>query len=108
MTLGGAKASRKAKASPPVRKARANRPHTGPDPAPAAADLLAWYDRHRRVLPWRAAAGATADPYRVWLSEIMLQQTTVTAGAPHFHPFLPRRPNRPAPAPAPPQAVLQA
>jgi A/G-specific adenine glycosylase len=38
--------------------------------------LLDWYDRHRRDLPWRAAPGETPDPYRVWLSEIMLQQTT--------------------------------
>ena len=42
-----------------------------------AADLLAWYDRHRRTLPWRALPGELADPYKVWLSEIMLQQTTV-------------------------------
>ncbi|RZM10628.1 MAG: A/G-specific adenine glycosylase, partial [Sphingomonas sp.] len=40
-------------------------------------DLLAWYDAHRRDLPWRAKAGEVADPYRVWLSEVMLQQTTV-------------------------------
>ncbi len=37
--------------------------------------LLRWYDAHRRVLPWRALPGETPDPYRVWLSEIMLQQT---------------------------------
>jgi A/G-specific adenine glycosylase len=52
--------------------------------------LLDWYDRHRRDLPWRAAAGATPDPYRVWLSEIMLQQTTVTAVAPYFARFVAR------------------
>ena len=40
-----------------------------------AETLLAWYDRHRRSLPWRAARGESVDPYRVWLSEIMLQQT---------------------------------
>ena len=45
-------------------------------------DLLAWYDRHRRVLPWRAPAGERADPYCVWLSEIMLQQTTVATVGP--------------------------
>jgi len=39
-------------------------PQTGPQPA----DLLAWYDRHRRVLPWRAKSGEAIDPYRVWLS----------------------------------------
>jgi A/G-specific adenine glycosylase len=55
--------------------------------------LLAWYDRHRRVLPWRAAAGETPDPYRVWLSEIMLQQTTVRAVAPYFARFVERWPH---------------
>ena len=56
--------------------------------APEAADLLAWYDRHRRALPWRARPGERADPYRVWLSEIMLQQTTVKAVAPYYARFL--------------------
>jgi A/G-specific adenine glycosylase len=55
---------------------------------PEAAPLLAWYDRHARVLPWRAKPGHRADPYRVWLSEIMLQQTTVKAVAPYFARFL--------------------
>ncbi len=55
--------------------------------------LLAWYDRHRRKLPWRAAAGERADPYRVWLSEIMLQQTTVKAVGPYFEKFVTRWPN---------------
>ena len=43
------------------------------------AALLGWYDVHARGLPWRVppGSGATADPYRVWLSEVMLQQTTV-------------------------------
>lgn len=49
--------------------------------------LLAWYDRHRRVLPWRALPGRAADPYHVWLSEIMLQQTTVAAVGPYFEKF---------------------
>jgi len=40
--------------------------------------LLDWYDGHRRSLPWRAPPGTRADPYRVWLSEVMLQQTTVS------------------------------
>jgi A/G-specific adenine glycosylase len=60
----------------------------GKQPAPQAADLLAWYDRHRRALPWRARPGERADPYRVWLSEIMLQQTTVKAVAPYYARFL--------------------
>lgn len=59
-----------------------------PDPA----DLLAWYDRHARVLPWRAARGVRPDPYRVWLSEIMLQQTTVKTVGPYYDKFLTRWP----------------
>jgi A/G-specific adenine glycosylase len=58
---------------------------------PARA-LLAWYDRHRRHLPWRAEPGRPADPYRVWLSEIMLQQTTVTAVIPYYETFVSRFP----------------
>ncbi len=60
--------------------------------APEPADLLAWYDRHRRVLPWRARRGERADPYAVWLSEIMLQQTTVKTVAPYYARFLLRWP----------------
>ena len=55
--------------------------------------LLDWYDRHRRRLPWRAAAGERADPYRVWLSEIMLQQTGVKTVGPYFEKFLARWPD---------------
>ncbi len=56
--------------------------------------LLAWYDRHRRSLPWRAEPGAgPPDPYRVWLSEIMLQQTTVAAVKPYFAAFTDRWPS---------------
>jgi A/G-specific adenine glycosylase len=58
-----------------------------------ASTLLAWYDRHRRVLPWRALKGERQDPYRVWLSEIMLQQTTVQAVGPYFAKFLKKWPN---------------
>ncbi len=54
--------------------------------------LLAWYDRHRRRLPWRPPAGERADPYRVWLSEIMLQQTGVKTVGPYFEKFLARWP----------------
>jgi A/G-specific adenine glycosylase len=78
-----------------------------PDP-PQAADLLAWYDRHRRVLPWRAPPGERADPYRVWLSEIMLQQTTVRAVAPYYAKFLQRWPDLPALAAASLDEVLTA
>ncbi|MGO9475943.1 MAG: A/G-specific adenine glycosylase [Rhodomicrobium sp.] len=54
--------------------------------------LLTWYDAARRDLPWRAKPGASPDPYRVWLSEIMLQQTTVKAVIPYFEAFLERWP----------------
>ena len=60
--------------------------------APPAETLLAWYDRHRRALPWRALPGERMNPYRVWLSEIMLQQTTVAAVKPYFESFLARWP----------------
>src|SRR5262245_16734060 len=81
--------------------AEAERPH------PQAADLLAWYDRHRRKLPWRAVPGEVADPYRVWLSEIMLQQTTVKAVAPYFLRFTARWPTVAALAAAPLDDVLK-
>ncbi|MCK1362069.1 A/G-specific adenine glycosylase [Bradyrhizobium sp. 199] len=55
--------------------------------------LLDWYDRHRRRLPWRAAPGEASDPYCVWLSEIMLQQTTVKAVGPYFEKFVARWPD---------------
>src|SRR5262245_23062053 len=77
-------------------------------PKPEAHALLAWYDRHRRVLPWRAAAGETANPYRVWLSEIMLQQTTVKAVAPYFLRFVARWPDVHALAAALLEDVLRA
>jgi A/G-specific adenine glycosylase len=75
---------------------------------PSAADLLAWYDRHRRALPWRALPGEVADPYRIWLSEIMLQQTTVAAVIPYYENFLTRFPDVAALAMAPEEAVMQA
>ena len=115
MTLAGAKAARK-KTSPGKgaslagAKVRSRVPRTDKEPVPghpAAADLLDWYDRHARVLPWRAAAGTTADPYRVWLSEIMLQQTTVTTVAPYFARFLARWPDVQALAAAPLEEVLK-
>lgn len=59
-----------------------------------ATIVLAHYDRHARTLPWRAAPGSNApDPYRVWLSEIMLQQTTVAAVKPYFEKFTSRWPD---------------
>lgn len=55
--------------------------------------LLAWYDRHRRDLPWRAKPGEVPDAYRVWLSEVMLQQTTVAAVTPRFEAWVARWPD---------------
>ncbi len=55
--------------------------------------LLDWYDRHRRELPWRARPGEPVDPYRVWLSEVMLQQTTVAAVTPRFLAWTARWPD---------------
>jgi A/G-specific adenine glycosylase len=74
----------------------------------SASDLLRWYDRHRRRLPWRAEPGETPDPYRVWLSEIMLQQTTVTAVIPYYERFVSRFPTVQALAAAPLDTVLSA
>jgi A/G-specific adenine glycosylase len=74
----------------------------------SATSLLAWYDRHLRSLPWRAAAGQAAEPYHVWLSEIMLQQTTVTAVVPYYRSFLARFPTLGSLAAAPLEDVLSA
>jgi len=63
-----------------------------PPAKPTSKSLLAWYYKHRRRLPWRALPGKKADPYAVWLSEIMLQQTTVAAVKPYFEDFLRRWP----------------
>jgi A/G-specific adenine glycosylase len=73
-----------------------------------AERLLPWYDHHRRVLPWRALPGETPNPYRVWLSEIMLQQTTVAAAGPYFQRFLARFPTVAALASAPVEDVMHA
>src|SRR4051812_12634662 len=75
--------------------------------APCPQALLAWYDRHARVLPWRARLGQCIDPYRVWLSEIMLQQTTVRAVAPYFERFVARWPDVKALASASLEDVLR-
>jgi A/G-specific adenine glycosylase len=70
--------------------------------------LLAWYDRHRRDLPWRAKPGEIPDPYRVWLSEIMLQQTTVATVASYYRKFIELWPTVEALAAAPREEVLKA
>jgi len=84
---------------------------TTPPPSPAA--LLSWYDRHARKLPWRVgpqdrSRGVRPDPYRVWLSEVMLQQTTVAAVKPYFEDFLDRWPDVGALAAAPREDVMKA
>ena len=56
--------------------------------ATPTSKLLDWYDAHRRALPWRALPGAVANPYHVWLSEIMLQQTTVATVIGYFEKFI--------------------
>ncbi len=69
--------------------------------------LLAWYDHHRRALPWRALGKAKPDPYAVWLSEVMLQQTTVAAVKAYYARFLALWPDVAALAAAPREAVLK-
>lgn len=76
----------------------------GPD---TVAALLRWYEAERRDLPWRYGPRKKADPYRVWLSEIMLQQTTVKAVIPYFQKFVARWPNVAALAAAQLEEVLQ-
>ncbi|MDB5564097.1 MAG: A/G-specific adenine glycosylase [Tardiphaga sp.] len=69
------------------------RPSDDREPADRPGLLLEWYDRHRRKLPWRPLPGGKIDPYRVWLSEIMLQQTGVQTVGPYFEKFLARWPS---------------
>ena len=73
-----------------------------------AARVLAWWDRNRRALAWRAGPGETPDPYRVWLSEVLLQQTTAQAAAPYYEAFIARWPRVEDLAAAPLEAVMSA
>ena len=98
MRVSGAAVRKKAKPSQKASQTAA------PDPEA----LLKWYDRHRRHLPWRSPPGKRADPYHVWLSEIMLQQTTVKAVGPYYAKFLARWPSVAALAAAPLDDVLKA
>src|SRR6185312_8704373 len=86
----------------------ASAPSLQPDYPSLRRRLLRWYDVHRRELPWRAAPGERADPYRVWVSEIMLQQTRVAAVIPYYDRFLRRFPALAALAEAPIADVLAA
>jgi len=109
MTVAGRTGDKKDRARSGGRILRISLPSPPPAGGPGSPSprLLAWYDRHRRVLPWRAPPGATADPYLVWLSEIMLQQTTVTAVAPYYARFLARFPSVAALADADIEDVLK-
>jgi A/G-specific adenine glycosylase len=86
---------------------------SGPDVARLRTRVLAWYDAHARDLPWRVRPadrdrGCRSDPYRVWLSEIMLQQTTVPHATPYFLAFTARWPTVAALAAAPEADVMAA
>jgi A/G-specific adenine glycosylase len=89
----------------PTRKRKASSPSPLVEPArreSLRASLLAWYDRQKRDLPWRR----TRDPYAIWLSEVMLQQTQVTTVIPYWERFLQRFPTVEALATAPLPDVL--
>ncbi len=88
----------------PVETRRAASPAIGKNVAGFRRAVLGWYDQHRRDLPWRK----TRDPYRIWLSEIMLQQTRVAAVLEYYRVFLERFPNVEVLAAASEAAVLAA
>src|SRR5882672_876368 len=77
-------------------------PPPRPSPVALRRRLLPWYRRHRRELPWRS----NPDPYRVWVSEVMLQQTQVATVLPFYQRFLDRFPTLPSLARAPGPQVL--
>ncbi|MDX1737738.1 MAG: A/G-specific adenine glycosylase [Alphaproteobacteria bacterium] len=81
---------------------------TAYSPTSVASDMIDWYDTHRRDLPWRAHPGQPSDPYHIWLSEIMLQQTTVATVKSYFAKFLSLWPDITAMADAPLEDILQA
>jgi A/G-specific adenine glycosylase len=83
-------------------------PKSDRDLAGMVPALLTWFDRSARTLPWRSPRGVARDPYRVWLSEIMLQQTTVPHAAPYFEAFTRRWPTVEALAAAADEDVMQA
>jgi A/G-specific adenine glycosylase len=87
--------------------ARTKRHGAGSAVMAPSARLLEWYDRHRRRLPWRPLPDSPVDPYCVWLSEIMLQQTGVKTVAPYFEKFVKRWPDVGALGRAPLDEVLR-
>jgi A/G-specific adenine glycosylase len=72
------------------------------------ARTLQWWDQNRRALAWRAAPGETPDPYRVWLSEVLLQQTTAHAATPYYQAFIAKWPRVEDLAAAPVEVVMSA
>ena len=72
-------------------------------PLPDLSPLLSWYEENARALPWRE----TRDPYRIWVSEIMLQQTRVEAVIPYYHRFLTALPDVRSLAEAPEEQILK-
>ena len=74
-------------------KSRSAKSYKSQDAKQVSRAVLDWYDHHRRDLPWRMPPGIEANPYHVWLSEIMLQQTTVEAVKPYFEKFIHRWPS---------------
>ncbi len=82
----------------------------GPDPAQKVQRaLLAWFEAHARELPWRMVqAGGQRDPYRVWVSEVLLQQTQISRGKGYFENFVQQFPDVQALSAAPIEAVLKA
>lgn len=78
-----------------------------PTPDSFRQRLLWWYDHHQREMPWRARPGQTPDPYHVWVSEIMLQQTQVTTVVPYFRRFIEAFPNVQSLAQAEESSVLR-
>jgi A/G-specific adenine glycosylase len=88
--------------SPRSRAARAEPRSPAPGPQALRAELLAWFDHHKRDLPWRR----TRDPYAIWISEVMLQQTQVATVIPYWSRFLERFPTVRSLAAAPLPDVL--
>lgn len=84
-------------------------PKSRTNPPETAVLVLDWYDRHHRTLPWRSPPGTPPpEPYRIWLSEVMLQQTTVPAVKPYFEKFLSLWPSVQELANAPVEQVMEA
>ena len=89
-------------------KTLSRKPNKTSDSKRIHARILSWYDNHGRNLPWRAQPGSFSDPYSVWLSEIMLQQTTVATVTAYYQNFIARWPSLRHLAQAPLEEVLAA